>query len=174
MRRTRSHSAGTGGARRAGAAGVTLVELMIASFLGLAVLLAIGATYIGTERSFKVGARKLLAQQEATILSTTISRFARVGADFQIYNVPNRVTLADSGDGLAVLDEGGALLGRIEWDGSQHTLVDAAGNAVTSMRLTSVKFRRDAARPRVILYRYATDDEKGNLVDIESTVSIRN
>ncbi len=163
--------------RAAGArsqAGYTVIELIVASFLGGVVLLAFGITYLTTERSFKVGARKLVSQQEATLLSGTISRFARTGTDFQIYNVPDRVTPADSGNGLAILDEGGAVVGRIEWNGTDETLVDAGGTRVTSMTLAQVKFKKVPALPTAIAYRYATDDLYGNLVNIESTVTLRN
>jgi Tfp pilus assembly protein PilV len=154
--------------------GITLLETIVAIALSLVVLLGAGSVYLGVQRSFRWGSRKLVAQQEATLLSTTLSRRIRVANDFGIYVVPNRSVPADSGNGLTLLGPGGAFLGRVEWNATQTTLVDSGGARITSMPLRGVQFRRDPTQPRVIHYRYQTDDAVGNLVDIESAVRLRN
>jgi prepilin-type N-terminal cleavage/methylation domain-containing protein len=154
--------------------GFTLVELMIGVMLSLVILLACGSLYVSTERSFQTGSRKLLAQQEATLLSTVINRRIRAGAGFMIYQLPDQTTPADSGNGLALYNDAGALLGRLEWNAGLETMVDSAGARITSMRLTDVLFLRDPAHPRAVSYRFKVDDEKGNLVDIESAAALRN
>jgi prepilin-type N-terminal cleavage/methylation domain-containing protein len=154
--------------------GFTLLELMLGIGLSLIVLLGAGSVYLGVQRSFQWGSRKLLAQQEATLLSSTLSRRIRVAKGYEIYVVPNRGVPADSGNGLALRGDGGVLLGRLEWDGAQQTLVDSTGTRVTSMKLQGVQFRKEVALPKVVRYRFQTDDERGSLVDIESAVTLRN
>lgn len=173
MRPIRSSEPGAG--RRAPRErGLTVVELLVATVIALVVLLAAGTAYMGVERSFRIGSRKLVAQQEATLLTITINRLARIGGDFLIYNVPNRATPADSGDGLAILDDDGNLLGRVEWNADQGTLVDASGAPVTAMQVSGVRFRKDAVLDRAIRYRFAVEDGFSNLVNVESSVSLRN
>lgn len=155
-------------------AGITLVELILVAFLVLIVLFGAGTMYIGATRSFKLGTTKLRAQQEATLLSTTINRRVRVGSGVNVYVVPNRSTPADSGNGLAILDVDGNVMQRLEWNASLQTLVDSTGTRVTAMKLRDVVFKKVAATPRTLRYRYKTDDEKGDLVDIESSVTVRN
>ena len=157
-----------------GRRGITLVELVIGVTLGLVVVFAAGSLYLSTQQSFRLGARKLIAQQEASLLSGFLSRQVRVGSDFRIYDVGNRNVFADSGNGLAILDGNGAAITRIEWDVSQETLVDSTGARVTAMKLVDVGFRVDPGDPQTVRYRFKTDDEAGNLVDMESAVAIRN
>lgn len=154
--------------------GLTLVELIIASAIGFVVVYGAGLVFLTVQKSFEVGAKKLTAQQESTLLASSISRLMRTGSSYQIYNVPNRVVPADSGNGVAVMDRDGVVVGRIEWDGAQKTLVNANGERVNLMRLSYVKFKIDPDLPRSFVYRYATDDERGNLVQVETSVALRN
>ena len=59
--------------------GITIVELMLGILLALVVFLGAGSMYVSTMRSFQIGARKLQAQQEASLLSGLISRRTRPG-----------------------------------------------------------------------------------------------
>ena len=159
--------------------GLTLVELIIGVFVGVVVLLAAGSIYLVASRSFGVGSKKLLAQREATLLSTTINRRIRVGSRYQIYNVPDRTVAVDSGNGIAISDAAGALLGRLEWSSTLHTLVDSSGTPVTSMRVQKLPgllmFKKDPVQPRTVGYRYQVQAyPDSNKVDIQSCVSLRN
>ena len=158
--------------------GLTLVELIIGVFVGVMVLLAAGSVYLVASRSFGVGSKKLLAQREATLLSTTINRRVRVGSSYQIYNVPNRTVAVDSGNGLAI-SSAGTLLGRLEWSSTLHTLVDSSGTPVTSMRVQKLPgllmFKKDPVQPRTVGYRYQVQAyPDSNKIDIQSSVSLRN
>jgi Tfp pilus assembly protein PilW len=154
--------------------GLTLVEMIIGLGLGLVVTLAIGSVYLSSGRSYRVGARKLRAQQETSLLSTVISRRIRVASSYRIYQLPDRTAPADSGNGLTMLDAGGAPLARVEWDGVQQTLVDSLGQRVTALRLNQVQFSRDPALPRTVRYRFTADDEAGGLIEMESAAALRN
>ncbi|MFN0149505.1 MAG: PilW family protein [bacterium] len=154
--------------------GLTLIELIIASALGFVVVYGAGLVFLTVQNSFQHGVKKLTAQQESTLLASSISRLVRTGSSYQIYNVPNQVVPADSGDGVAVLDRDGVVVGRIEWDDAEKTLVNANGERVNLMRLYYVKFKIDPDLPRSFIYRYATDDERGNLVQVETSVALRN
>ncbi len=154
--------------------GLTLTEMMIVIMLSLVVMLGAGSVYQGVNRSFRLGARKLVAQREASQLSTVISRRVRTASDFMIYTVPDRTTPTDPGNGLALLDRDGIVTYRLEWDNTNSTLADSTGARVTSMRLQNMRFGTDLVSPRTVHYEYQTDDETGNLVDIESAVSLRN
>lgn len=154
--------------------GLTLIEFMVGAFLVAIVLFAAGSVYVSTEQSFKTGSKKLLAQQEATLLAKGLNRNVRIGSGYRVYNVPNESVPADSGNGLAVLDASGTDIYRVEWDNTLETLVDSLGNRVTAMRLQDVMFKRDSTDPQTVRYRFKTNDEAGNLVDIESAVSVRN
>jgi prepilin-type N-terminal cleavage/methylation domain-containing protein len=156
------------------AAGFTLVELLIAISLALVVVVGAGSVYLAVERSFQNGSRKLVAQQEATLLSVFLNRRIRAASDFTIYSVPNHAVPADSGNGLALFDQAGTPLGRLEWSPNVETIVDSTGARVTVLTLRDVVFVRDAANPLTVRYRYKADDERGNLVDIESGASLRN
>ncbi|MBM3285847.1 MAG: hypothetical protein FJY88_00630 [Candidatus Eisenbacteria bacterium] len=160
--------------RRPCSAAFTLVELMIGIFLALVVALAAGAVYLGVAQSFKTGSKKLRSQQDASLLSTSISRQIRVGSAYQIYNVPNRTVPADSGDGLAVLDGTGAVLSRMEWSPSLNTMVDAAGNRITALTLQNMRFARDPAVAQTVRFRFAADDQIGGRVEVRSTAHLRN
>lgn len=159
--------------------GLTLVELIIGVFVGVIVLLAAGSIYLVASRSFSVGSKKLLAQREATLLSTVINRRIRVGSSYQIYNLPNRTVPADSGNGIAISDAAGTLLGRLEWSSTLRTLVDNAGTPVTAMRVQKLPgllmFKRDPVQPRTVGYRYQVQAyPDSNKVDIQSSASLRN
>jgi hypothetical protein len=91
-----------------------------------------------------------------------------------IYTLPHREVPTDTGDGLVLLDAAGAVLSRIEWDAGQQTLVDGAGARITAMKLQGVQFQRDPAQPRVVHYKYKVDDLRGDLVDVETAVGLRN
>ncbi len=162
------------GIGRAASRGLTVVELLIAAAVSIVVLAGAGSVYLAVLRGYQAGGRKLTAQREATLLATTLNRKIRIAADCRIYNLPDRVTPADSGNGLALWDDAGAPLARIEWDGTKSTLVDSTGARISALKLRDAQFRHDPAQPRTIFYRYRADDESGDLVDIESAASLRN
>lgn len=154
--------------------GITLIEMIIGIAIALIVVLGAGSVYLSTAKSFTLGSRKLRTQQEATLLSTVINRRVHVGTTYDIYNVPNRAVLADSGDGLAVRDLSGALLSRLEWDPTLRTLVDSLGNRVTALTLAEVKFKRNTVTPRTLGYRFVADSERGSLIRVQSAATMRN
>jgi Tfp pilus assembly protein PilW len=170
----RSRHARRTGAGRAASRGLTVVELMIAAAIGIVVLAGAGSVYLAVLRGYQTGNRKLIAQREATLLATTLDRKIRVAAGCRIYELPDRATPADSGDGLALWDNAGAQFARIEWDGATSTLVDSTGARISALKLRDIRFHRDPAQPRTIYYHYRADDEVGDLVDIESASSLRN
>jgi prepilin-type N-terminal cleavage/methylation domain-containing protein len=154
--------------------GLTLVELVIGMSVGLILVLGAGSVYLSVIRSYRTGGRKLVAQQESSLLATVLSRKIRVAQSFVIYTVPNRQVPADTGDGLALLDPAGAVMTRVEWSAAQQTLVDSTGARITAMKLQAVQFQRDPAQPSVVHYKYKVDDERGDLVDVETAVGLRN
>ena len=154
--------------------GLTLIELMIVIMLSFVVILGAGTVYRGVDHSFKQGAHKLVAQQEASLLSTVISRRVRVASSFMIYDLPVRTVPTLVGDGLALLDKAGNVTYRLEWDALNMTLADSTGARVTAMKLQNLHFDADPVSSRTVRYSYQTEDEVGNLVDIESAASVRN
>ncbi|MBU1677171.1 prepilin-type N-terminal cleavage/methylation domain-containing protein [bacterium] len=154
--------------------GLTLVELMLVIMLGLVVMLAAGAVYRGVDRSFRLGAHKVVGHQGATLLSTVISRRVRVASGFLIYNVPNRSVASNSGDGLALLDKEGNVTFLFEWDTDNMTLADSTGARVSAASLQNIQFRVDPVSPRTVRFGYQSVDEAGYFVDIESAASLRN
>jgi len=154
--------------------GLTLVELMIAIMLGTVVMLGAGEVHRGVYKSFEMGSRKLVAQQEASLLATQINRRLRYATNFEIYNVPIRANPTTTGDGLAILDGDGLVTYRFEWDDNNSTLADSTGARVTSLSLQNLQFHSDPNYPRTLFYSYQADDEIGDLIDIESASSLRN
>ncbi|MBC8425261.1 prepilin-type N-terminal cleavage/methylation domain-containing protein [bacterium] len=154
--------------------GFTLIEMMLVIVLGLVVMLGAGAVYRGVDRSFKLGAHKVTGHQDATLLSTVISRRVRVASGFMVYNVPSRTVPSATGDGLALLDDAGAVIYRFEWDTDNTTLADSTGARVSAANLQNVQFRADPLSPRTLRYTYQTVDDSGHFVGIESAVSMRN
>lgn len=154
--------------------GLTVTELMLVMMLSLLVMLGAGAIYRGVDQSFRTGTRKLVAQKESSLLSTVISRRVRIASSFVIYDVSDRETPTVAGNGLALMDRDGIVTYRLEWDNANLTLADSTGARVTAMRLQNLLFSTDPTSPRTVRYEYQTDDEIGNLVDIESAASMRN
>ncbi len=154
--------------------GLTLVELIIYIMLGLVIMLAAGAVGISVNSSFKVGARKLVVQQETSLLSHALSRRIRLASNYMIYDVPHRTAPADTGNALALIDGNGIVTHRFEWDAANATLADSTGDPVTALSLQNLQFRTDPVSPRTVHYRYQAVDGIGNLVDIESAATLRN
>jgi type II secretory pathway component PulJ len=154
--------------------GFTIVELAVASFLAMVVLLGMGTVYLVVQNSFRVGAKKVVAQQEATLLSQFVSRQVRLGDALYVYRQPDRITPQPTGDGLAILDEDGAPIMRFEYDADTGTLADSLGVSVSAMTVRNLEFSVDPLRPRTVVFEFATDDEHGNLVDVESSATLRN
>jgi len=154
--------------------GLTLMELMIGVMLGLVVMLAAGAVFLGVNKSFRQGAHKVTSGSETTLLSTVISRQVRVASGYMIYNSGDRTVATNTGDGLALLDAGGNVIYRYEWDSGNKALVDSTGAQICAMNLQSLRFSADPVSPRTVRYAYRTIDEASDLVDIESAVTLRN
>ena len=154
--------------------GLTLTELMLVIALSVVVMLGAGTIYRGVEHTFRTNTRKLVAQKESSQLSLVISRRVRTASNFMIYDVTDRNTPADAGNGLALLDGTGTVTYRLEWDNTNMTLADSSGARVTSMNLQNLLFSTDPVSPKTIHYVYQTSDGIGNLVDIESAASLRN
>lgn len=154
--------------------GFTLIEMMLVIGLGLVVMLAAGAIYRGVDRSFKLGTHKVTGHQDATLLSTVISRRVRVASGFMVYNVPSRTVPTTTGNGLALLDDTGAVTYRFEWDSTNTTLADSTGARVSAAGLQNVQFRADPVSLRTLRFTYQTVDDSGHFVGIESAVSLRN
>ncbi len=90
-----------------------------------------------------------------------------------MYRLPDRVTPQLTGDGLAILTSGVPIM-RLEYDAGAGTLADSLGARVTAMTVRNLQFSVDPLRPRTVVFRFATDDEHGNLVDVESSATLRN
>ena len=156
------------------AAGFTLVELMIASCLGLVVLLYAGGIYGNIAQNFQTRSQAAMNQQDVTLLSYVISHTVRSGASYRIYVVPDRGTPADSGNGLAIFDPNGTRIGLMEWSPSRSALVDSLGSPLGGATIQSIQFSIDPALPRLVHYRYTMDAGTGTPVNLESSVSLRN
>ncbi len=159
---------------RSSRAGFTLVELLIGIALIAVVLMGAGEVYLVTQRSFREGSHKLVAQREATQLAQTISRRARDGAYFHAYQLPHREIETDSGDGFAIFDKDGGVLGRFEFSDAESTVVDSTGARQSPLHLERAIFSVDPAAPRVLRFGFRVLDAWGGHVDIESGASARN
>lgn len=159
---------------RSSRSGATVLELLIAGALVAVVLVGAGEVYLATWRSFRDGSRKVAAQREATQLAQTITRRVRMGADFEVYRVPDREAAADSGDGLAILDDDGVVLGRFEWSDAERTVVDSLGIPQTPLKVELASFAIDPATPTTVRFAFRVADGWGSLVEIESAASARN
>jgi len=154
--------------------GLTLVELMIASFLGLIVLLYAGGIYGDISQGFQTRSQAVMNQQDVTLLAGTIGHAVRSGSSYRIYVVPNRGAPADSGNGLAIYDVNGLRTGLMEWNASRSTLVDSLGNPVSGCVLSAIQFKQDAACARMVDFSYTMDNGAGSPVSLQSSASLRN
>lgn len=154
--------------------GLTLVELLIVIMLSLVVILGAGTLYNSVDRTYKLGTHKVIGGQEASLLSTVISRRVRVASGFQIYDVSDPTTTADAGNGIALLDAGGNVTYRLEWDILNSTLTDSTGARLTAMDLQNLQFSVDPTSATTVRYRYQTIDGEGHPVSIESAAALRN
>jgi len=151
-----------------------MVEMVIGVLLGMLVLLFAGGIYLSSMRGLQAGAKKVLGQNEATLLATAISRAVREGASVRAYQLPDREAPADSGNGLAILGVDGDVQARLEWSEQLQTIVDSTGTRVSAMPVREVVFHVDPHYPRIVDFRFQLDDERGNLIPIESAVAARN
>lgn len=69
--------------------GFTLIEFLVASFLGIIVLLAIGTTYTITNRMKQTSELRLSAQQDLRNAAEMIIRDARMAGSFGCFNLGN-------------------------------------------------------------------------------------
>jgi hypothetical protein len=91
-----------------------------------------------------------------------------------IYDVSDRTTTAEAGNGLALLDPAGNVTYRFEWDILHSTLADSTGARLTAMDLRDLQFSVDPVSLSTVRYRYRTLDSEGHLVGVESAASLRN
>ena len=154
--------------------GVTLMELMLVVGLSLIIVLAAGALFNSVDRSYKLGAQKVVGSHEASHLATVISRRARVASEFLVYDVGDPTIEVDQGNGLALLDTDGAIMYRFEWDALNATLADSTGVRVTSMSLQNLQFRVDPVTLSTLHFSYQTVDAMGDMVTIQSAATRRN
>jgi hypothetical protein len=159
-----------------GAGGFALIEAVIAILLVAVVLVGAGVTYLVAERSFKWGSKKLVAQQEATLLARAVTFSVRRAKTIAVYDLPDRDTALEPGvvgDGVFVTYHDGTT-DRFEWNADEKTLVDEGGKPVTSMELAYATFERDPVDPHTLVFKFATVDGVGNLVDMETAAAPRN
>lgn len=154
--------------------GVTLVEVLLVTMLGMIVMLGAGAVYRGVDKSYKDGARQLTGTQNASLLTTVLSRRVRVASDFLVYDAGNRTAPADTGNSIALMDETGAVTYRFEWDNTNRVLTDSSGVSVAPVTLSGLRFMANPATPRTLRFEYRADCGEGGSLGVETAVSLRN
>jgi len=154
--------------------GVTLIELMLVVSLSFIVILGAGAIYRGVDRSFRDGALKMAGRQNASFLSTMVSRRVRVAADYRIYESSNPRRDTDTGNALSLLDENGLEFDRLVWDSTDTALEDSTGVRVGPPNVLTFVFTADPNSDDAVLFSYRTTDDTGATTDVETAATLRN
>jgi Tfp pilus assembly protein PilV len=88
------------------ARGISLVEILIAAFISVIVLSAIGSLYVTSRRAFDFGVSQAYVQRQGTLLQEQIARWAKNSVGVQVVLCGGNTT---TGRSLAIEDANGAI-----------------------------------------------------------------
>jgi prepilin-type N-terminal cleavage/methylation domain-containing protein len=145
--------------------GMTMIELMVASFIAVIFMLAAGTGYLVNQKAYKANREKLELQQTASHVMELMERNIRAAATALIANPPERIQLFDlngnefarfrlnDSGGTAKLFETNALLAK-----QKLILLSFVPNADTS----------------IVQINLNLEDENKNKVRIQASAALRN
>jgi Tfp pilus assembly protein PilV len=88
------------------ARGISLVEILIAAFISVIVLSAIGSLYVTSRRAFDFGVSQAYVQRQGTLLQEQIARWAKNSVGVQVVLCGGNTT---TGRSLAIEDANGTI-----------------------------------------------------------------
>jgi len=165
MRRTRSDRRDQG---------FTLIEMMLVVALSFVVILGAGAIYRGVDQSFRRGTTKVAGRQNASFLTTMVSRRVRVASDYRVYDSGNPNRDVDSGDALSLFDDLGQEIDRLVWSSANTALEDSNGVRVGPPNLLDFTFSVDPDADDSVLFTYRVTDDSGAVTQIATAAALRN
>jgi Tfp pilus assembly protein PilV len=148
---------------RRGSGGFTLVELMIASFLSLVVVLAMGRIIQQNVRSWQQGRDKALLQQNVTEALEWMSRWVRASRTIQVVSSSEFRCYDETGTLTHTFKRVATNGGRLRQDG-----IDLVDRTCTSFTVTP---DADTTRIRLAL---ELEDNASNRVAATTRATIRN
>jgi Tfp pilus assembly protein PilW len=151
--------------------GLTLIELMIASFLALLVAMGIGTFQASISQFFRQGSERLRLQQNVHRTAQVISIDVRKAADFKIYDPADPATELVSGPAVELKDAGGSTINLFRASRDGHRIQNGAGQAIDDMRLTQLWFESDG--PRSLRMSLGLADRYGNESEVFTEISTR-
>ena len=88
------------------ARGVSMVEILIAAFISVIVLSAVGSLYVTSRRAFDFGVSQAYVQRQGTLIQEQIARWAKNSTGVQVADCGGNTT---SGRSLAIQEASGTM-----------------------------------------------------------------
>ena len=155
-------------------AGVTLIEMMLASFLVLTVVLGIASFQASIGKFFRQGSERLRLQQNVHRASQVMAMGVRKAHDFRIYDPAN-----PNADPNVKVVQGPAVKLRdnnhVVIEGYRRSpdgyVVNLAGQRLDDMKVANLWFEEDPDGPLVM--RLTLEDRYGHQSEIQTEVAPR-
>jgi hypothetical protein len=152
--------------------GITLIEVMIASFLALTVALGIGSFQVTISQFFKQGSERLRLQQNVHRTAEVISIGVRKAADSEIFDPADPAKALLAGPAVRLLDAAGNTIGVYRRSDDGKKLVNGSGDAIDDMRLVDLWFERNGSESVVLSLGLA--DRYGHESEVFTEIAYRN
>lgn len=158
--------------RTSGEAGLTLIELMIVSFLSFIIVLGIGSFQVSISKFFREGTERLRLQQNVHRTSGAIAIEVRKATGFYIYDPADPKTELVEGPAVRLLDEDGTPAGGFRPSRDGNYLVTHGEEVLDDMRLSDLWFEKGAGGSLVLSLALA--DKYGNESALSTEITPRN
>ena len=155
-----------------GEAGLTLIELMIVSFLSFIIVLGIGSFQVSVSKFFREGTERLRLQQNVHRTSGAIAIEVRKATGFVIYDPADPKTELVEGPAVRLLDPDGNPAGGFRPSGDGNHLVTHGEQVMDDMKLADLWFEEGPGGSLVLSL--ALTDKYGNESGLSTRVTPRN
>ena len=145
--------------------GMTMIELMVASFIAVIFMLAAGTGYLVNQKAYRANREKLELQQTASHVMELMERNIRAAATALIANPPDRIQLFDlNGNEFARF--------RLNVSGGQAKLFET--NALLAKQNLILLTFIPNADTSIVRINLNLEDENKNKVRIQASAALRN
>jgi hypothetical protein len=158
--------------RRRREAGLTLIEVMLVSFLSFIVVLGIGSFQSSISKFFREGTERLRLQQNVHRTTQVIAIEIRKANLFEIYDPADPHTLLAEGPAVRLFDAQGNPVGGFRASHDGLHLVTGADEVLDDMRLSDLWFESGPGGSLVLSLVLA--DKYGNESEVSTEITPRN
>jgi hypothetical protein len=152
--------------------GLTLIEMMLVSFLSFIVVLGIGSFQSSISKFFREGSERLRLQQNVHRTGQVIAIEVRKAHEFVIYDPVDPNTELAEGPAVRLRDVDTNTIGLFRASGDGESLVNGANERIDDMRLVDLWFERGADNSLALNLVLA--DKYGNESGVVTEITPRN